>query len=323
MGSHLRWVIALLAALAIGQASAQYSGNPDYSRYQFRSMVRCESVGSARTFCRADTGGRVRVAKQLSQRPCIQGRSWGFNNRGIWVSRGCRADFAVSPVRHGGNDRYGDGDHSASSTFVDDSGRLVHCVATPNGRTYCGTHHTRYTISGNPGPNCVQGQTWGFDERGVWVTGGCNADFSYVDTDSASTSSSYVDSSGRLVHCVSTASGRTYCGTAHTRYVMAGNPNPTCVEGRTWGLDDRGVWVSSGCVADFSPEPGVYTDSSGRVVRCDSTGDGRTYCSNEPNRRFVLSRTRFGNCVEGQTWGIDDRGLWVSGGCKGDFDYQR
>jgi len=109
--NHWRWIIALAVTLAMGQASAQAIGNPAYSRYQFRSMVRCEAVGSARTFCRADTGGRVRIAKQLSQRPCVQGRSWGYNDRGIWVSRGCRADFAVSPDRHGGDNRNGDGDH--------------------------------------------------------------------------------------------------------------------------------------------------------------------------------------------------------------------
>ena len=144
MGSYPRWIIALLAALAFGQAAAHYAGNPNYSRYQFRPMVRCASVGSSRTLCRADTGGRVRVARQLSVQPCVLGRSWGYNNRGIWVSRGCRADFAVGR----GHDRLGDSPGSATS--IDSSGRLVHCVATASGRTYCGTHHARYAISGNP-----------------------------------------------------------------------------------------------------------------------------------------------------------------------------
>jgi hypothetical protein len=239
------------------------------------------------------------------------------------VSRGCRADFAITGRgRYRDNDRYSD-NNGSSSTYVDRSGRLVHCVSTASGRTYCGTRHARYALSGNPDPNCIQNQTWGFDDRGVWVSGRCNADFSYYDSDNTPTgSASYVDSSGRVVHCVSTASGRTYCGTAHTRYTMSGNPDPRCIEGQTWGTDDRGVWVSSGCNADFSAGEGVYTDNSGQVIRCDATGDGRTYCRNEPSRRFILSRTREGNCVEGQTWGIDDRGLWVSGGCRGDFDYQ-
>jgi hypothetical protein len=100
--------------------------------------------------------------------------------------------------------------------------------------------------------------------------------------------------------------------------------------------------VSRGCRADFAiigherprgdrygdaGAPAVgdsrHVDNNGDVIRCDSTGDGRTYCRTEPNRRFLLNRTRQGNCVEGQTWGIDERGLWVSGGCRGDFNYQR
>jgi Lon protease-like protein len=65
-----------------------------------------------------------------------------------------------------------------------------------------------------------------------------------------------------------------------------------------------------------------YVANSGQVIHCDSTGDGRIYCHSEANRRFRLNRARYGNCVEGQTWGMDDHGLWVSGGCRADFNYQ-
>ena len=212
-------------------------------------MVRCESIGSSRTFCRADTGAGVRVARQLSRRPCIAGRSWGYNDRGIWVSRGCRADFAIVGRRN--RDRYGD--NGGSSTYVDSSGRLVHCVSTDSGRTYCGTSHMRYTFSGNPNPYCIENQTWGTDERGVWVSGRCDANFSGSPYDNAEAGHShYVDSSGNLIHCVATASGRTYCGDSHSRYTMTGTRDPDCIENQTWGYDDRGLWVSGGCNADFS-----------------------------------------------------------------------
>jgi hypothetical protein len=39
------------------------------------------------------------VEQQYSGSPCIQGTSWGFDNRGLWVSRGCRADFRVWVTR--------------------------------------------------------------------------------------------------------------------------------------------------------------------------------------------------------------------------------
>ncbi|MGC1397253.1 DUF3011 domain-containing protein [Candidatus Binatus sp.] len=53
----------------------------------------CASYSNRRTECPANTGGRVSLTRQWSNAPCIQGMSWGYNNRMVWVDRGCRADF--------------------------------------------------------------------------------------------------------------------------------------------------------------------------------------------------------------------------------------
>jgi hypothetical protein len=141
-------------------------------------------------------------------------------------------------------------DVTSRSTYVNDNGRVVHCVSTESGRTYCGSAHMRYVIRGTPAPVCVEGHTYGFDDRGVWVTGGCTADF-VMSANTVTGSSTVVTNSGRIVHCVSTASGRTFCGRPHTRYVIRNAP-PACVEGTTWGFDDEhGIWVTGGCKADF------------------------------------------------------------------------
>jgi hypothetical protein len=60
--------------------------------------VTCESDGG-RINCEADTSQGIRMERQLSGDPCVQGRTWGFNERGVWVDRGCRAVF--EPVRRG------------------------------------------------------------------------------------------------------------------------------------------------------------------------------------------------------------------------------
>ena len=95
-------VTAAVAMLAMGQASAQYYSDPGYGRgneygYGHTQRVRCESISSRTSYCRADTyGGQVRITRQLSHSPCLEGRSWGSNSRGVWVSNGCRAEFAIS-----------------------------------------------------------------------------------------------------------------------------------------------------------------------------------------------------------------------------------
>lgn len=55
--------------------------------------VTCESRGNDVTRCAVDTRGGVRIVRQISESSCQRGRSWGADSRGIWVSRGCRAQF--------------------------------------------------------------------------------------------------------------------------------------------------------------------------------------------------------------------------------------
>ena len=65
-------------------------------RYAQDVVVRCESIDEHRTFCRTDRSRRVELVSRISNASCIRNRSWGSNAHGIWVDRGCRADFRVS-----------------------------------------------------------------------------------------------------------------------------------------------------------------------------------------------------------------------------------
>ena len=39
---------------------------------------------------------RATMKRQLSNSPCVYGRSWGYQGYGLWVNHGCQADFEVS-----------------------------------------------------------------------------------------------------------------------------------------------------------------------------------------------------------------------------------
>ena len=58
-------------------------------------LVVCESVNNARHTCRVDVRGGITLTKQLSDNACVRGKSWGINQRGIWVDKGCRAEFSI------------------------------------------------------------------------------------------------------------------------------------------------------------------------------------------------------------------------------------
>ena len=44
----------------------------------------------------------VRMVRQLSQTPCVQGRSWGTRGNQVWVDKGCRREFAIGGPGYGG-----------------------------------------------------------------------------------------------------------------------------------------------------------------------------------------------------------------------------
>ncbi|MEE4379971.1 MAG: DUF3011 domain-containing protein [Candidatus Competibacteraceae bacterium] len=53
----------------------------------------CSSKKFRRTRCEAQ--GQVRLVLQLSNSPCAEGQTWGYEPGGIWVDQGCSAKFAV------------------------------------------------------------------------------------------------------------------------------------------------------------------------------------------------------------------------------------
>lgn len=147
-----------------GHPDYGYPGGGNYNGGRFR----CESRDNRTSHCRADTRGGVRIVRQLSDSPCIQGRSWGYDNSGIWVSRGCRAEFVVGA---GGGYYPGPGQ---------DYGRTVRCESRDNRSRRCNVRVDRGVdlIRQLSDTRCVRGQNWGWDRSGIWVRGGCRAEFS-------------------------------------------------------------------------------------------------------------------------------------------------
>lgn len=79
-------LVALHAPKAIAQSGTTEEG---------RHTVTCASDDGKRHLCPVNTRGGVQMVNQRSGSPCIQGRTWGYNRRGVWVTKGCRADFVT------------------------------------------------------------------------------------------------------------------------------------------------------------------------------------------------------------------------------------
>lgn len=60
--------------------------------------------------------------------------------------------------------------------------------------------------------------------------------------------------------------------------------------------------------------------TSAVTIGCASTGNDRTYCPANTTDGVVLVRSTGSTaCILGRNWGYDQRGIWVSEGCSGEF----
>lgn len=55
----------------------------------------CESKSRSRRMCGVSVERSVRLRKQISGSPCVEGQTWGWSRDGVWVNDGCRAEFIV------------------------------------------------------------------------------------------------------------------------------------------------------------------------------------------------------------------------------------
>ena len=70
----------------------------DHDDYRLPTIV-CASKDGRAARCRTDFDiARAEVDKRYSGSPCEYGRSWGFDRNEIWVDRGCRARFVLTPA---------------------------------------------------------------------------------------------------------------------------------------------------------------------------------------------------------------------------------
>ncbi len=208
-------------------------------------VITCASNSGGRVYCPADTRAGVQLVNQRSDSPCVFGRTWGYDARRIWVDRGCRADFQVTPTWGGW-----------------DQGYNVYCASDSGGRQRCPTD-TRGGVqmvrqrSSSP---CVYMQTWGWDKAGIWVDRGCRADFQIGSTGGPGWKPGGPgwQPGKNVVTCSSNNGSRNVCPT-NTRggvRLIRQRSDADCIYRSTWGYDGRGIWVDRGCRADF--EVGAY-----------------------------------------------------------------
>ena len=131
-------------------------------------LLRCESTRNSTSECPVDPSATVKVATERGTAPCTEGQTWGRLGGSLFVSRGCRADFEVTPVtRPGTFQRPGNTNY------------WITCESRDKRRFQCriGERDVPRLIRRLSREPCTKETGWGVAEGYLWVDKGCRAEF--------------------------------------------------------------------------------------------------------------------------------------------------
>jgi hypothetical protein len=84
-----------VTAAQIGSAHAQDGPDPTTPA---PDRITCQSSPGGRQHCPAETSSGVALVKSTGAAPCLLGKTWGYDDTGIWVSDGCSGEFVAGAV---------------------------------------------------------------------------------------------------------------------------------------------------------------------------------------------------------------------------------
>ena len=183
---------------------------------------------------------------------------------------------------------------------------------------------------------CIEGQTWGYQGNSIWVNQGCEGDFAFQGV----AGPPVIVAPGRpgvnRITCESQNYQQQYCPTGQlitSAWVIEQRSSAPCIQGRTWGYQNNDIWVTQGCAADFgiqgrggapivvAPQPSFPAAAS---MICESRDYQQQFCATgRPiGRAWLIAQRSRATCVQGQSWGYDQGGIWVTQGCEGEFGFE-
>src|SRR6516164_6887363 len=86
MDKPLFWIIGFGAILFIMVSNCAFAQS---------ATVTCSSKEGERQNCPADTSAGVALQRSLGPGECLLGKTWGYDDKSVWVSDGCSGEFVL------------------------------------------------------------------------------------------------------------------------------------------------------------------------------------------------------------------------------------
>ena len=319
-------VCTLVLILAGAQRGAAQTGT-----------VRCESKGNGRDQCSIDRGAQVTLAKHLSSTPCRENSNWGVGQGFIWVSNGCRAEFAVTAAAYvPPSQGYGQANPNQVRACRSEADRRLpgytydQIRVVPESRQG-DVARMRWMAGDNAGMCAVtaSGRIISFSMRGDGMGPGNGGDYGRPVT--------------TTISCESKEAGRQECTIprgARVRLARQISQNP-CRLNDTFGTGEGYLWVAKGCRGEFEvttvaiqpvpvqPVPPVYPGPGGNAgtttrITCQSVqtiANTTRQCRIPPGATARLVRQVSNvRCQPNVNYGTAEGFIWVKDGCGAEFE---
>jgi hypothetical protein len=284
------------------------------------TRITCESRGSGRQECPLPDGAQIRLVRQLSQSPCRLNDTYGKGAGYVWVAEGCRGEFEVSRPEiapgYGGPPAGG-----ATRLTCGSAGNDRRECAIPAGST------ARLVMQRSEAP-CRLNRSYGIESSYVWASNGCRAMFEVTRGGISGGTGETV----RRITCESQGTVRQQCGAPGATQIRLARRLSTspCTLDQTYGIGAGYIWVGNGCRGEFDVTlAATQGDGSGlpgspglaERVTCQSSGGERAECRIRSGGQVQLVRQlSTAPCTRNSTWGTEYGVLWVTKGCRGEFE---
>ena len=90
-----RGPIRILCAGALAVCGIAVHAQDRQPATQATTPLVCSSAAGARQVCAGDTSGGVALIRSTGSAACLLGKTWGYDNAGVWVNEGCSGEFQL------------------------------------------------------------------------------------------------------------------------------------------------------------------------------------------------------------------------------------